>query len=96
MSEIDALAVERRADGDKRHLALDDGLLHLERSAQTLADVSHEELVEPALEDGRFPAIDGVDLVLVDVDARDFVAFFGKADARDEAHVADAENRDLH
>ena len=58
--------------------------------------VALDQRIEPGLVNGDLAAIQTLDLACVDVDTNDMIARIGQAGARDEAHVAGAENGYTH
>ena len=59
-------------------------------------DVALDQLGQPRLVDRDLAAVEGVDLLLVDVDAGHVVAALGEAGAGDQADVTGADHGDLH
>jgi hypothetical protein len=96
VAEIDALAVEGRADGDEGDLGVEHRGPQVGGGAQALADVALEQILQAVLVDRRLAAVDAVDLALVDVDAQAVVADLGEAGAGDDADIAGADDGDLH
>ena len=94
--EIDALAVERGTDRDESHLAGAHGGGQVAGGAQPRADVPTQQRLEAVFVDRRLAAVDAIDLVLIDVDAGDVVPHLRKAGTRHQAHVAGADDGELH
>src|SRR6185503_15254284 len=94
--QIDALAVERRADRDESDFGVAHGGGQVGGGTQSLADVALQERLEPVFMDRRLAAVDALDLGGIDIHAGAVVADLGEAGARDEADVAGADDADPH
>ncbi len=92
-----AVLIWRGADGDD----LEQAVLHALRRIRGEFEapgvgIALDERIEPGLVDGHLALVQALDLAGVDIDADDVIARLGEAGARDEAHVAGAEDGDSH
>ena len=89
-----AVLIARRADADHRHVRA--GLrFHVRAKVARLDDV-RDELGQPGLPYRAQPAVDAVDLRLVDVDPANIVTVRRETGCRNRTHIAQTVDIDLH
>ena len=92
-----AILVGWRADADKLQGAMCHCGGHIGRELQPCGgDIALHHRVEPRLVDRNLAAPEHFDLARVDIEADDMVAHFCQACARDQAHIACANDSNFH
>ena len=95
-AQIDARTVERRTDGNEGDVGGQHGGTQIGRGAQLPSRMLLQQRFEPVLVNRRIAGVDAIDLARVDVHTDALMADLGEAHARDQAHIAGADDGDAH
>ena len=86
----------RGTDGDEHDFAAVDRLRQVRREVEARRPVLLHEIGEVRLEEGHLTAAKLLELLLVDVHARDVRSRISKAGARDQPHITRTNDSDFH
>ena len=92
-----AVFVRRGADGDELDGAVLDGLFNIGGEVQaTGGDIAADHFQQAWLVDGDATVFENADLVGIEIETEDIVAYFGQTGATDQSHIAGTDDGDFH